>query len=138
MTESTGKIRSAALPPIPLKRYYTIGEVSKLCGVQNYVLRYWEKMIPQLKPNKRQGNRRYYQHHEILLIRRIRELLYEQGFTISGAINQLAKPGGKGTSQEEVLPQPEGVATAQEIDLTALHSELEAIMAILSPPEGGL
>src|SRR5512145_1259705 len=77
------------LPPIPAKRYFTIGEVSELCGVKPYVLRYWEQEFTQLKPMKRRGNRRYYQHHEVLLIRRIRELLYDQGFTISGARNQL-------------------------------------------------
>ena len=78
------------LPAIPAKRYFTIGEVSELCGVKAYVLRYWEQEFTQLKPMKRRGNRRYYQHHEVLLIRRIRDLLYEQGFTISGARNQLA------------------------------------------------
>jgi DNA-binding transcriptional MerR regulator len=77
------------LPPIPAKRYFTIGEVSELCGVKPYVLRYWEQEFTQLKPMKRRGNRRYYQHHEVLLIRRIRDLLYDQGFTISGARNQL-------------------------------------------------
>lgn len=80
-----------ALPPIPAKRYFTIGEVSELCGVKPYVLRYWEQEFTQLKPMKRRGNRRYYQHHEVLLIRRIRELLYDQGFTISGARNRLAE-----------------------------------------------
>jgi DNA-binding transcriptional MerR regulator len=79
-----------ALPVIPAKRYFTIGEVSELCGVKPYVLRYWEQEFTQLKPMKRRGNRRYYQHHEVLLIRRIRELLYEQGFTISGARNRLS------------------------------------------------
>ena len=78
-----------ALPAIPAKRYFTIGEVSDLCGVKPYVLRYWEQEFSQLKPMKRRGNRRYYQHHEVLLIRRIRDLLYEQGFTISGARNRL-------------------------------------------------
>ena len=78
------------LPAIPAKRYFTIGEVSDLCGVKPYVLRYWEQEFTQLKPMKRRGNRRYYQHHEVLLIRRIRDLLYEQGFTISGARNRLA------------------------------------------------
>ena len=77
------------LPPIPAKRYFTIGEVSELCGVKPYVLRYWEQEFSQLKPMKRRGNRRYYQHHEVLLVRRIRELLYDQGFTISGARNRL-------------------------------------------------
>jgi DNA-binding transcriptional MerR regulator len=79
----------AALPPIPAKRYFTIGEVSELCGVKPHVLRYWEQEFTQLRPMKRRGNRRYYQHHEVLLVRRIRELLYEQGFTISGARNRL-------------------------------------------------
>ena len=85
-----------ALPAIPAKRYFTIGEVSDLCGVKPYVLRYWEQEFTQLKPMKRRGNRRYYQHHEVLLIRRIRELLYEQGFTISGARNRLAELQGGG------------------------------------------
>ncbi len=79
------------LPAIPAKRYFTIGEVSELCGVKPYVLRYWEQEFTQLKPMKRRGNRRYYQHHEVLLIRRIRDLLYDQGFTISGARNQLGE-----------------------------------------------
>jgi len=81
-----------SLPPIPAKRYFTIGEVSDLCGVKPYVLRYWEQEFTQLKPMKRRGNRRYYQHHEVLLVRRIRELLYDQGFTISGARNRLIDP----------------------------------------------
>ena len=78
-----------ALPTIPAKRYFTIGEVSELCGVKPHVLRYWEQEFTQLRPMKRRGNRRYYQHHEVLMIRRIRDLLYEQGFTISGARNKL-------------------------------------------------
>ena len=86
MAESRHK---AELPPIPAKRYFTIGEVSDLCAVKPHVLRYWEQEFTQLKPVKRRGNRRYYQHHEVLLIRRIRELLYEQGFTINGARNRL-------------------------------------------------
>jgi DNA-binding transcriptional MerR regulator len=77
------------LPPIPAKRYFTIGEVAELCGVKTHVLRYWEQEFTQLRPVKRRGNRRYYQHHEVLMIRRIRDLLYEQGFTISGARNRL-------------------------------------------------
>lgn len=80
---------SSALVPIPAKRYFTIGEVGTLCGVKPHVLRYWEQEFTQLKPVKRRGNRRYYQHQEVLLIRRIRELLYDQGFTISGARNRL-------------------------------------------------
>jgi DNA-binding transcriptional MerR regulator len=82
------------LPPIPAKRYFTIGEVSELCGVKPHVLRYWEQEFNQLKPVKRRGNRRYYQHHEVLLVRRIRELLYSQGFTISGARNRLDEGAG--------------------------------------------
>ena len=80
---------NAPLPPIPAKRYFTIGEVSELCAVKPHVLRYWEQEFAQLKPVKRRGNRRYYQHHEVLLIRRIRDLLYEQGFTINGARHRL-------------------------------------------------
>jgi DNA-binding transcriptional MerR regulator len=89
MIEKPSKQESVVLPPIPAKRYFTIGEVSDLCGVKSHVLRYWEQEFTQLKPVKRRGNRRYYQHHEVLLIRRIRELLYEQGFTINGARNKL-------------------------------------------------
>ena len=99
------------LPPIPAKRYFTIGEVSELCGVKPYVLRYWEQEFTQLKPMKRRGNRRYYQHHEVLLIRRIRELLYEQGFTISGARNRLADAGAQRAS---VLAPP------SEVDATSI------------------
>ena len=87
-----------ALPPIPAKRYFTIGEVSELCGVKPYVLRYWEQEFTQLKPMKRRGNRRYYQHHEVLLVRRIRDLLYDQGFTISGARNRLSDTAHAGRS----------------------------------------
>ena len=82
-------VDSKPLPAIPAKRYFTIGEVSELCGVKAYVLRYWEQEFTQLKPMKRRGNRRYYQHHEVLMIRRIRDLLYDQGFTISGARNKM-------------------------------------------------
>jgi DNA-binding transcriptional MerR regulator len=100
------------LPAIPAKRYFTIGEVSELCGVKPYVLRYWEQEFTQLKPMKRRGNRRYYQHHEVLLIRRIRELLYEQGFTISGARNRLADAGAhraNAMAQAEAAPHAEPV-----------------------------
>ncbi len=85
---------SSDLPPIPAKRYFTIGEVSELCGVKAHVLRYWEQEFSQLRPMKRRGNRRYYQHHEVLLIRRIRELLYDQGFTIHGARAKLSQGQG--------------------------------------------
>ncbi|MCG3188424.1 MAG: hypothetical protein LKCHEGNO_00410 [Burkholderiaceae bacterium] len=98
------------LPAIPAKRYFTIGEVSVLCGVKPYVLRYWEQEFTQLKPVKRRGNRRYYQHHEVLLIRRIRELLYDQGFTISGARNRLAEqtPRAERGNGDAVLPAEAG------------------------------
>ncbi|WP_051710178.1 MerR family transcriptional regulator [Andreprevotia chitinilytica] len=93
MQSASNVVPTSDLPPIPAKRYFTIGEVSELCGVKPHVLRYWEQEFTQLKPVKRRGNRRYYQHHEVLLVRRIRSLLYEQGFTISGARNQLAHLG---------------------------------------------
>src|SRR3954465_14417878 len=109
MNDRPNKIEPNVLPPIPAKRYFTIGEVSDLCGVKPHVLRYWEQEFTQLKPVKRRGNRRYYQHHEVLLIRRIRELLYEQGFTISGARNRLdsrasAHAGGIEEVQVEEAP----------------------------------
>jgi DNA-binding transcriptional MerR regulator len=147
-----------ALPPIPAKRYFTIGEVSELCGVKPYVLRYWEQEFTQLKPMKRRGNRRYYQHHEVLLIRRIRELLYDQGFTISGARNQLAekpsgesrgngrvpgaaatRPHGDGDAAFAASPaasggrgkaEPEAAAVAV-VTPAALRLELQAIRALL-------
>src|SRR4029078_2232230 len=96
--------RKAELPPIPAKRYFTIGEVSDLCGVKPHVLRYWEQEFTQLKPVKRRGNRRYYQHHEVLLIRRIRELLYEEGFTISGARNRLDNSISAPEEKSEAAP----------------------------------
>ncbi len=89
------------LPPIPVKRYFTIGEVGELCGVKPHVLRYWEQEFTQLRPMKRRGNRRYYQHHEVLMIRRIRDLLYDQGFTIVGARNKLQEVGG----MEQLAPE---------------------------------
>ncbi len=111
-----------ALPPIPAKRYFTIGEVSDLCGVKPHVLRYWEQEFTQLRPMKRRGNRRYYQHHEVLLVRRIRELLYEEGFTINGARNRLSEFGGvrarSGTvAAEGSEPQSaaDGVANVHEL-----------------------
>src|SRR6201982_2784092 len=106
MNDRLGKSDPAALPPIRAKRFYTIGEVSKLCGVKPHVLRYWEQKFTQLKPVKRRGNRRYYQHHEVLLIRRIRELLYEQGFTISGARNRLESSRIETAFPPEAKPAP--------------------------------
>ena len=96
---------SEDLPPIPAKRYFTIGEVSELCGVKPHVLRYWEQEFNQLKPVKRRGNRRYYQHHEVLLVRRIRELLYNQGFTISGARNRLEDAGAEDSGPSAPTPE---------------------------------
>jgi DNA-binding transcriptional MerR regulator len=144
------------LPPIPAKRYFTIGEVSELCGVKPHVLRYWEQEFTQLKPVKRRGNRRYYQHHEVLLIRRIRELLYEQGFTISGARNRLdarleARLEARADAQRQVRVDSDGVdddgsidapaiggqanghARAVTGDLDAIRAELIAIVALLRP-----
>lgn len=116
MSEKANKSEPIVLPPIPAKRYFTIGEVSELCGVKSHVLRYWEQEFAQLKPVKRRGNRRYYQHHEVLLIRRIRELLYEQGFTISGARNRL----GSRVASEENKPY-----------LKAIRQELAEIQQLL-------
>ncbi|TJZ75621.1 MerR family transcriptional regulator [Chitiniphilus eburneus] len=103
MQSNSNVVPTSELPSIPAKRYFTIGEVSDLCGVKPHVLRYWEQEFTQLKPVKRRGNRRYYQHHEVLLVRRIRSLLYEQGFTISGARNQLAHPGEEGSEVDPVV-----------------------------------
>src|SRR5512147_767639 len=112
------------LPAIPAKRYFTIGEVSELCGVKPHVLRYWEQEFTQLKPLKRRGNRRYYQHHEVLLIRRIRELLYEHGFTINGARNRLEEPGmGAHSTRTMTVPQP--------ISPQNIRKELKSILKML-------
>jgi len=121
--------RKAELPPIPAKRYFTIGEVSELCGVKPHVLRYWEQEFTQLKPMKRRGNRRYYQHHEVLLIRRIRQLLYEEGFTISGARNRL----DNARIDTEEKPEPSAprelrVVPGTGVDLAAIKRELRAVL----------
>jgi len=110
---------NSELPPIPGKRYFTIGEVSELCGVKPHVLRYWEQEFPQLKPVKRRGNRRYYQRHDVLMIRQIRDLLYEQGFTIGGARQKL--------SGEEAR---EDLTHSQQV-VRQIRSELEEILQIL-------
>ncbi|MDX5362673.1 MAG: MerR family transcriptional regulator [Pseudazoarcus pumilus] len=112
------------LPPIPAKRYFTIGEVSDLCRVKPHVLRYWEQEFTQLKPVKRRGNRRYYQHHEVLLIRRIRELLYREGFTISGARNRLG---------ENAIHEQEEASEAQELRVCvkSLRAEIEDLLHYL-------
>ncbi len=128
MLEQTLKVQ---LPPIPAKRYFTIGEVSELCGVKPHVLRYWEQEFTQLKPVKRRGNRRYYQHHEVLLIRRIRELLYEQGFTISGARNRLDDHHGVSDAQESSSAQHAASANISNVDVVALKSELRSLLQLL-------
>jgi DNA-binding transcriptional MerR regulator len=121
--------RKAELPPIPAKRYFTIGEVSELCGVKPHVLRYWEQEFTQLKPVKRRGNRRYYQHHEVLLIRRIRELLYEEGFTISGARNRLDSGSPHEEKAEPAAARRASAApSAGNVDLTAIKRELRAVL----------
>ena len=125
------------LPPIPAKRYFTIGEVSELCGVKPHVLRYWEQEFTQLSPVKRRGNRRYYQHHEVLLIRRIRALLYDDGFTISGARNLLDAKGrlksdknkALGASSDTLNNNP--LVLDDVVDVQSLRTELEEISAIL-------
>ena len=118
-------IPNSELPAIPAKRYFTIGEVSELCGVKAHVLRYWEQEFTQLKPVKRRGNRRYYQHHEVLLIRHIRQLLYEDGFTISGARGRL----------DHLVTQQEEPPQAQLLPLHAnpseLRREIREIIALL-------
>lgn len=120
------------LPPIPAKRYFTIGEVSELCGVKPHVLRYWEQEFTQLKPVKRRGNRRYYQHHEVLLIRRIRELLYDEGFTISGARNRLETRSEDGAVTPPLAPSaPVLVAETPPYTLD-LRQELLAVLDLLN------
>lgn len=122
------------LPAIPAKRYFTIGEVSDLCGVKPYVLRYWEQEFTQLKPMKRRGNRRYYQHHEVLLIRRIRELLYDQGFTISGARNQLTDSGLPARIAETAGAAEDIEARlAADPDAMAAAVAVEAVIALPLP-----
>ncbi len=117
------------LPDIPAKRYFTIGEVSDLCGVKPHVLRYWEQEFTQLRPMKRRGNRRYYQHHEVLMIRRIRELLYDQGFTISGARNKL---------QEMVSVKREVAAATEAGPYVEDAQESRASHATHLPQQAGL
>ncbi|NMK47508.1 MerR family transcriptional regulator [Achromobacter sp. Bel] len=120
---------TVTLPPIPAKRYFTIGEVSELCGVKPHVLRYWEQEFTQLKPVKRRGNRRYYQHHEVLLIRRIRSLLYEQGFTISGARNRL------GDARD--MPHDQDAAVRLSgAEMQALRNELGNVSTMLADALG--
>ena len=122
---------SSVLPAIPAKRYFTIGEVAELCNVKAHVLRYWEQEFSQLRPMKRRGNRRYYQHHEVLMIRRIRDLLYEQGFTISGARNRLQELTHVPTASA-VLATPEAAgATLPPLTPEQMRTELEEIRRLL-------
>jgi len=140
----------SSLPPIPAKRYFTIGEVGELCGVKPHVLRYWEQEFTQLRPVKRRGNRRYYQHHEVLMIRRIRDLLYDQGFTISGARNKLQELVQADRQGRRGLPEVDDVDFGQDLtqeegpnmspfdlgvsaaDGPVLHRELLEIRALLT------
>ena len=127
--ENNNRSAKVSLPPIPAKRYFTIGEVSELCGVKPHVLRYWEQEFTQLKPVKRRGNRRYYQHHEVLLIRRIRELLYEQGFTISGARNRLDETmRDRGNHREKAESQGSIGGT----DFARIRREITVVLDYLS------
>ena len=137
---------SINLPPIPAKRYFTIGEVSDLCAVKPHVLRYWEQEFTQLRPMKRRGNRRYYQHHEVLLIRKIRELLYDQGFTMSGARNQLMDARinsvGVGVTEARVAPVSDEVelnseASAQ-VDVKSVRRTLQDVLMLLKGSSGRL
>jgi len=154
---------STSLPAIPAKRYFTIGEVGELCEVKPHVLRYWEQEFTQLRPMKRRGNRRYYQHHEVLMIRRIRDLLYEQGFTISGARNKLQEwvqsergarsalassaaeamaearsenQAARAVEQGDDVDQQAGAVAASQrpMTLAAVREELLAIHALLAEP----
>lgn len=120
---------TVTLPPIPAKRYFTIGEVSDLCGVKPHVLRYWEQEFTQLKPVKRRGNRRYYQHHEVLLIRRIRSLLYEQGFTISGARNRLG-------DARDVPHDQDAAVRLSGTEMQSLRNELSNVSTMLAEALG--
>ena len=126
MTAAASNNSRDGLPAIPAKRYFTIGEVSELCGVKPHVLRYWEQEFTQLRPVKRRGNRRYYQHHEVLLVRRIRELLYQEGFTISGARNRLEDGPGKAQDAHDATP-----AAASAAAPVPLRAELSAIIEFL-------
>ena len=126
-------IKNVQLPPIPAKRYFTIGEVSDLCGVKPHVLRYWEQEFTQLKPVKRRGNRRYYQHHEVLLIRKIRELLYEQGFTISGARNRLDGADEAEATESSVQDSAVNLASgnAENISVSSIRSQIQEVIQLL-------
>lgn len=134
MTGQDDKVKKA-LPPIPAKHYFTISEVSELCGVKKHVLRYWEQEFTQLKPVRRR-NRRYYQRHEVLLIRRIRELLWEQGYTTDGARNWLEGRSSQDVRQEtDEAALPLAEQEASEKELAAVRQELELILSLLDMPK---
>ena len=126
MQASSPESGGEQLPPIPAKRYFTIGEVSELCCVKPHVLRYWEQEFTQLKPVKRGGNRRYYQHHEVMLIRRIRQLLYQEGFTISGARNRLGESAIQEQENGVELEQCKAMLRELRAEITATLQELRA------------
>ena len=141
-TPTTHPIAKVTLPAIPPKRYFSIGEVAELCSLKPHVLRYWEQEFTQLRPMKRSGNRRYYQHHEVLLVRRIRELLYEEGFTISGARNRLIEKGSKAKLNADLIAQASAEAALGGLvafppDLFApLEVQSEALSEGLREAEG--
>lgn len=124
-------MEKVVLPPIPAKRYFTIGEVSELCGVKPHVLRYWEQEFTQLRPVKRRGNRRYYQHHEVLLIRRIRDLLYEQGFTINGARNRLDSQGRANSDDAETDDIQTSAQAQPGVDVDQLRKDILQVIDLL-------
>jgi DNA-binding transcriptional MerR regulator len=126
MQASTHNGDTDSLPSIPAKRYFTIGEVSELCAVKPHVLRYWEQEFTQLKPVKRRGNRRYYQHHEVLLVRRIRQLLYDEGFTISGARNRLGETALHEQEVEEESDRMKALVAEIRHEIEELLTELRA------------
>ncbi len=130
---STSGSAPVVLPPIPAKRYFTIGEVSELCCVKPHILRYWEQEFTQLKPVKRRGNRRYYQHHEVLLVRRIRDLLYEQGFTIAGARNRLGDGGEMSRDQDAAVRLTAAELQALRGDLQGIRDRLAQALKDQSP-----
>ena len=123
------------LPSIPAKRYFTIGEVGDLCGVKPHVLRYWEQEFTQLRPMKRRGNRRYYQHHEVLMIRKIRDLLYEQGFTISGARNKMQEILEAEREKRRSSGLPEDDDSAADVDVASAEPESTVPSDIAMPAQ---
>jgi DNA-binding transcriptional MerR regulator len=125
--------KAELLPPIPAKRYFTIGEVSDLCAVKPHVLRYWEQEFTQLKPVKRRGNRRYYQHHEVLLIRRIRDLLYEQGFTINGARHRMETETLDSASDADAGMSGRAARRSAALSPDQLRQVIEEIRQLLGP-----